>query len=57
MGGRFIVRYPGEKELYMVLVGPFEYQFATTDIQQATQMPRSRAYAYADIWKGTALEV
>jgi len=41
----------------MVLQGPYEYQFATTDIQQATVMPRSKATAYAEMWKGQALQV
>ncbi len=51
--GNFIVQF--ESGQYLVLQGVFEYERSTTDIQHATIMPRSRAHAYAAMWKNSVV--
>ncbi len=55
MDRRFVVQY--QDGSYMVLQGPFAYQFATKDLQQATLMFRSQATAWADVWKAFVVQV
>jgi len=52
---QYIVRFADGN--FLVLTGPFEYERTTSDPNQATLMPRSKATAYAAMWNAEVLKV
>ncbi len=52
---RFVIQWDGP--LYLVLQGPFCYPRSTSDLQAATVLTMSKAYAYQAVVGGEIVQV